>query len=250
MGLLCVLNNIMKEKSKNPLPPLPQKKAEDLLRVFGEAIGSEKYSKALQQHQKAKKKYTFSIAQNSRLATLYDHAATKTHHSKLKGEYLQLADELYREILEENPFDASALRGIGKINEMLGDKKLADIFFNKAFAALKKAPQSSRGALGIGGFFDDRGDSRSAEKWFLREFDLLQDFGSAMNLFLFYYSKGINKETKRTAQLTERLMKEEFKKPQYRLFDMKHNDFFISLRQKIKAVKKGSFVSSPSCKSR
>ncbi len=194
----------------------------------------------MRQYQRAKKKHKFSLAQNSRLATLYDHAVTKTRHPELRKKYLQSAEELYREILSENPRDASALRGIGKINELRGDKKLADFFFRKAFSALKKMPPSSRGALGIGGFFEDRGDSRNAEKWFLREFDLLQDFGSSMNLFLFYYTKGVKKEAKRTAQLTERLMKEEFKKPQYRLFDMGHNDFFISLRQKIKAAKKGN----------
>jgi tetratricopeptide (TPR) repeat protein len=222
---------------------MPQKIKDILYTAKGLAASNWRYKKVIPLYERYYRKYRFDMNQKYRMGLIYDHRAMQigVHKKKIFDFYLKKAERLYREILKEDPSYFHALYGIGRLHSIRGDYKKAITVQTEAYKIMLRRPRSERGALAIGYLYEMLGDSKNAEKWYLREYrdTPRSDFGTALNLFQFYKKNKKIKKALRYGLLTEKLMKIEYKKKIYKGMKMNSSEFVVGIKRDLKEIKKG-----------
>lgn len=229
-------------KINHSLPLLPQKIKKYLYKVNGIAVSNKKYKWGINIIEKYAQHYLFSDNEKYRLGLLYDHLAmniVKKNKNNLIDKYLIKAKNIYEEINKKNPKYHLALYGIGRVYNLKEDYKKALYYQIKAFRQMLKLPKNQRGALAIGTIYQKIGDYKNAEKWYLKEYKECQknDFGTTLNLFVFYKERKNYKKALYYGLKTEKLLETEFKKKQYKNLKIKNNDFVKYIRKEINELK-------------
>ncbi len=242
----------MSNNINHSLPLLPQKIKKYLYKIKGAAISNKKYRWGINIIEKYNRLYSLPENEKYGLGLLYDHLAmkikktikNKKRRRDLINQYLIKAMAIYEEILKENPKYLFALYGIGRIYNIKGDYKKALYYQIKAFQQMLKLPKNKRGALAIGVIYQKIGDYKNAEKWYLKEYKACKknDFGTTLNLFNFYKTIKKYKKALFYGLKTEKLLKIEFKKKQYKNLNMKNSDFIKFIRKEINKIKNKGFT--------
>ncbi len=224
------------------LPPLPKKIKKCLYKTRVAAISNKKYLWGINIIEKYAQRYSFSDNEKYGLGLLYDHLAInieKKNKNEKRKKYLTKAEIFYKEILKKNPKYHLALYGIGRIYDIKGDYKKALYYQIKAFRQMLKLPKAQRGALAIGVIYQKINDYKNAEKWYLKEYEACRknDFGTTLNLFNFYKTIKNYKKAFFYGLKTEKLLKTEFKKKQYKDLKMKNSDFLKYIKKEINEIK-------------
>ncbi len=221
---------------------MPQKIKDILRAANGFALSNREYKKAIPIYERYYQKYHFDLNQKYRMALLYDHRAGQVGARKKKifESCLKKAEALYREILKEDPSYFHALYGIGRLHSIRGDDKVAIKIQIKAYEMMLRLPRSERGALAIGNLYENLGDLKNAERWYLRERrDMSRnDFGTALNIFRFYKKHGSGEKALRYGLLTEKLLEKEYKKKIYKGLKMGSSEWIRDIKKDIKEIKK------------
>ncbi len=153
--------------------------------------------------------------------------------------YLSKAEEIYRTILKEDPSYFHAWYGIGRIYNVRKMYKKGLAFQIRAYHAMMKLPREQRGALAIGRTYENIGDYKNAEAWYLRELrdGPRNDFGATLNVFMFYKNRGQQKRALHYATKVEKLLKEEYRKKIYKGLNMQNSQFVRYIKSEIKKVR-------------
>ena len=199
----------------------PQKVKRYLYKVKSEALANNKYRWGIDIFEKHRRRYAFNNNQLYTLGLLYDHLVMFNKNKKIKkkraNEYLRKAESIYQSILKEEPKSLFALYGLGRVWSIKGNPRKALAYQKRAYRLMQKLPRRGKGALAIGVLYEKMGDHKKAEEWYKKEYNNLKnDFGTTLNLFLFY--KRMNNYEKAFLYLPkiERLIKKEFEKDVYR----------------------------------
>lgn len=125
--------------------------------------GIEKIEKIIEIHPELKNESTLCD-----LGFLYDHLALKQKNKLLKNKYEEKAFNLYRGAIKKNNQSINAIWGIGRVWWHRKDKK-AIKYAIKAANLMKKLNGSAGLMLqNIGLVYEDLGDLKLAERWYLR----------------------------------------------------------------------------------
>lgn len=209
-------------------------------KILAEAVSNKKYNKAIKVFEK---NINFVLKNDDlmyKLGLLYDHLAGKLKISKKPNykKYLEKAEKIYKELLKKNKNNFFALYGLARINSLKNKHKKAIKYAIMAYKKKSELPYKLKGALPVAPFFEVIGDNKKAEYWYKKEFkDSPNDFGACLNLFYFYYFNKNYKKAKKLINKVEELMKNEFKKSQYKGLNIKNSKFFKKIEKTIKEIK-------------
>lgn len=229
------------------LPPLPPKIKKYLYKINGAAVSNKKYRWGINIIEKYTRRYSFSDNEKYRLGLLYDHLTwnvrklikNEKRKKNLINKYLTRAKNIYEEIIKKNPDYFLALYGIGRIYSFKGNYDKALYYQIKAYKKMLKLPKNQRGTLAIGVIYQKKEDYKNAEKWYLKEYKECpkNDFGTTLNLFVFYKERKNYKKALFYGIKTEKLLETEFNKKQYKGVNMKNSDFLKFIRKEINNIK-------------
>ncbi len=215
-----------------------------LYKVKGVALSNNRYRWGVDVFEKYRRNYIFSDNQLYSLGLLYDHLVMFNEYKKnMKREkvkeYLKEAESIYQSILKRNPKSHMALYGIGRVWSIRGNYKKALLYQKRAYRLMQKLPRKEKGALAIGALYEKKCDYKKAEEWYKKEFsNLKNDFGTTLNLFLFYKRRGNYNKAQLYRPKAKHLFKKEFKRETYRGLGIRKSKFFKGLSKQLKEVKK------------
>jgi len=202
------VNQNQKKKEQNV------KIVEYLRKVGIEALNNYKYRWGIDIFEKYRRHYVFNDNQLHNLGMLYDHLAMFYKYKRPRKDevrkYLQKAKSIYQSILERNPKSHLALYGIGRVWNIGGNHKKGLPYLKKAYRLMQKLPRKERGTMAIGVWYAQAGNQKRAEYWYKKEHKDLNNFGTTINLFLFYKRTGKHDKALRYLLKAERLLKKEY----------------------------------------
>lgn len=222
--------------------PPPDEISRRLYKIQGMAVANKRYRPAIAIYEKYLRRYALTANQQYQLALLYDHIAMMNQgrlKKKIFHAYLKKAEGLYCKILKENPRYFHALYGVGRIYHIKKEYKKGLRFQIRAYRQMLKLPRNQRGALAIGSIYESLGDYKNAERWYRKEHHDAprRDFGTTLNLFLFYRKHGNRRKALRYAHTTEKLLPLEYKKKIYQGLKMQDSKFVKYIKREIKRTK-------------
>ncbi len=223
---------------------MPSQHDEYLYKINANAIANRRYRTTINVFERFYHRGLLDIKQKYNLAQLYDHLAITqgSKHAKQRYLYLQKAENIYREIIKEDPLFFHAWYGLGRVHGFRGDNRTALKFQLRAYKRMLLLPRRKRGALAIGARYEALGNLKSAERWYIREYRDLpkNDFGATLNLFQFYKRNGRMKQALFYARKAEKLLHTEYKKKIYKNLDMKKSEFVRQIKHEIRAIKRAA----------
>ena len=144
------------------------------------------------------------------LGLLYDHLPSRKTPLRQRRKYEDKALTLYRRALKVNPKSARATWGIGRVWWHRKNRK-AIAYALRAYQLRKRSGERvGLYAQNVGLVYEFLGDYKNAERWLLRGLkENLHDFGSYLNLVVFYKLVGRLKDAKRYTLVLNKLYKKE-----------------------------------------
>lgn len=197
---------------------------QEIATIIRDAMGNYTYKNAIEKIEKILKKHPI-LRDEQRLcdlATLYDHLATQEKNASKRKKYEETAFGLCRSVLKINPgsiYDAYALWGIGRI--WWHRKNIKAIKYAKAATKVMKKVTGKDGGMSVsvGVVYDDLGNIRQAEYWYLKAIKENPDqLGLYYNLTNFYYKNNLIKKQKHYLPILKRMYgneSEEFKQTKW-----------------------------------
>lgn len=195
------------------------------------------WEKVISTYERYRKKYDFDYILEYKLGTLYDHAALQQEQGTSSSKrYIYRAKQAYLRATEKKPDHPLPYLGLARCSSISGDHQEAVVRAKEAYKRAEQQPDSKRGALGIGQFYEKLGDYQQAEEWYQQEMRDLgkDDLGANANLMLFYHRHGHNEKAKPLAKRVKRLLEDELKKPVYNNED--DNQTVEYLRSTIRSI--------------
>lgn len=211
-------------------------------KLFEEATNSFRYEWGVRRVESIFVKHPQLINDHSlcKLGLLYDHLALKQKTDKRRKFYEAKALRLYRQALASNPRSYRALWGIGRVWWHRRDRRALP-YAIRAYHLRKRLERSSGlFAQNIGLIYEALGDYKKAEYWLLRGMrENKTDFGSYINLVVFYRLIGDFKKAKKFAVDLRTLYNREPKSFKNTLWGKKISEIIKDAGRPLKVVKKG-----------
>jgi len=221
---------------------IPDRLHDKLMKAIHDGISNIRYGKAIKLLEKYRGKHKLDDKLMYQLGLLYDHEASvvEKNDPKLAETDLTKASRIYFDILRRDPKNFFAMYGLARVYANRKDFKTAIRWAKKAYHEKNKLPAGQRGSLPVGSFYERMGDLKNAELWYRKELKDLgkKEFGTVMNLLMFYNRTKQNKKAYRIAFIVAKLMEEEFKKTIYKNSPVLKSKALKAWKKEIQKAKK------------